>query len=631
MASNNHHPEEIVLTCSICLENSVKRDPRMLPCQHTFCFSCLENYVKSIKLSKIPCPFCKEKFMLPDGDVTKVNKNLTCQLLTRITIEDPLDICYNHKKEASLFCTSHNVAYICSDCFDQNHLECKITSMKERMKLINDYFLMEDLSEAKALSDVRMKRMEISLNIEKQFESFENEIQKEFQDRKNYINEIFVNLPIEKSLKTIEKFVEDAPKFKLKDNNETIELEENYQTALKSPIVPEVTKIFSWSTAEYYNNFKHFKIGFIDEQIIFHTNLYLKNGYDLFKCIKNLPFGSKLLKIKLNLMEFKNKDFEYLCSLLMKHKDTLKNLQFEKCSLNEKQYFYIGNLLKTCNSLIYFSVCHDINLKIGIFEILNGLRPIANNLQSLLFNDCRLKENACKPIADILMLCTKLIDFEFACNYPCKSVFEKICKGLLISAGTLEVLNFKSCKLTKVHGNYLADTLIKCSSLFHFDISLNPNILNGKICLLKSLENSKSSLRYLNFYDCNFRQSESVFAVNFIKECSNLQFLNLRKNLKLKNGLIFILKHLKTSMNTLEELHFDTKHLLKRHLNKTVNTILSCKNLKKLVLSYDKDQDLDEKGLSKLCLTVLKSSKIQVFSIKSFDSMSDDSSAFELA
>ena len=48
------------LTCAICLE--VYRDPRTLPCQHSFCRECLEQSVGSSEdKSTLVCPVCRKK------------------------------------------------------------------------------------------------------------------------------------------------------------------------------------------------------------------------------------------------------------------------------------------------------------------------------------------------------------------------------------------------------------------------------------------------------------------------------------------------------------------------------------------------------------------------------------------
>ena len=52
------------LQCSICHE--MFKDPRMLPCQHTFCLECLESVSKLTKDGKtMDCSLCKSTYDLP--------------------------------------------------------------------------------------------------------------------------------------------------------------------------------------------------------------------------------------------------------------------------------------------------------------------------------------------------------------------------------------------------------------------------------------------------------------------------------------------------------------------------------------------------------------------------------------
>ena len=54
------------LQCAICRE--MFRDPKMLPCQHTFCLECLENVSKLGNGKTIDCPLCKRTHDFPIQD-----------------------------------------------------------------------------------------------------------------------------------------------------------------------------------------------------------------------------------------------------------------------------------------------------------------------------------------------------------------------------------------------------------------------------------------------------------------------------------------------------------------------------------------------------------------------------------
>ena len=54
------------LQCSIC-QNDFK-DPRLLPCIHSFCLECLEDYCRDkLPGDNVPCPECKSQFLFPNN------------------------------------------------------------------------------------------------------------------------------------------------------------------------------------------------------------------------------------------------------------------------------------------------------------------------------------------------------------------------------------------------------------------------------------------------------------------------------------------------------------------------------------------------------------------------------------
>ena len=80
MSAHGSNPKSCVgdiTECSICREPF--KTPKFLPCKHTFCMQCLENYGKS--LEKLPgdemhCPLCRENFKIPMGGIEKLKNNI---------------------------------------------------------------------------------------------------------------------------------------------------------------------------------------------------------------------------------------------------------------------------------------------------------------------------------------------------------------------------------------------------------------------------------------------------------------------------------------------------------------------------------------------------------------------------
>jgi len=68
------HLEDIT-ECSVCLESC--KDPRVLPCVHTFCLQCIEKHGKDKNSGdNISCPLCRVKSAIPEGGICEFPKNV---------------------------------------------------------------------------------------------------------------------------------------------------------------------------------------------------------------------------------------------------------------------------------------------------------------------------------------------------------------------------------------------------------------------------------------------------------------------------------------------------------------------------------------------------------------------------
>ncbi|KAI8520410.1 hypothetical protein Bbelb_001640 [Branchiostoma belcheri] len=114
------------LECTICLEPY--KNPKVLPCLHTFCKGCLEKFVAQQgegKDGNFPCPTCRIETELPGGGVEGLKDNFFV-----LSLQDAVDV---HKKlspgstdavtcstcdeghEATCWCR-HCDGFLCTDC-----------------------------------------------------------------------------------------------------------------------------------------------------------------------------------------------------------------------------------------------------------------------------------------------------------------------------------------------------------------------------------------------------------------------------------------------------------------------------------------------------------------------------------
>jgi len=113
-----------ITTCPICLEDF--RDPRSLPCLHSFCHQCLQGHCKDKwPGDDVLCPLCRKEFQIPQDGL----KALPINFFLKNLIE-ARDI--EKKKSESVGCEACSVdqhvkraAVYCIDCSQRLCEKCK--------------------------------------------------------------------------------------------------------------------------------------------------------------------------------------------------------------------------------------------------------------------------------------------------------------------------------------------------------------------------------------------------------------------------------------------------------------------------------------------------------------------------
>uniref|UniRef100_A0A3Q2Z8Q9 RING-type E3 ubiquitin transferase n=1 Tax=Hippocampus comes TaxID=109280 RepID=A0A3Q2Z8Q9_HIPCM len=122
------------LVCSICLDRY--HNPKVLPCLHTFCERCLQNYIPPQSLT-LSCPVCRQTSILPEKGVAALQNNFFITNLMEVLQRDPEcsrpEAC-NVLESASaatacqpLSCPNHEgkvMEFYCESCETAMCLEC---------------------------------------------------------------------------------------------------------------------------------------------------------------------------------------------------------------------------------------------------------------------------------------------------------------------------------------------------------------------------------------------------------------------------------------------------------------------------------------------------------------------------
>ena len=77
------HNTDLTL-CGIC-QAPIHDDPKALPCLHTFCLGCIEEWAKG-KKDRIVCPLCKEDFAIPQEGVSGFRSNFFVTNLVKTNV-----------------------------------------------------------------------------------------------------------------------------------------------------------------------------------------------------------------------------------------------------------------------------------------------------------------------------------------------------------------------------------------------------------------------------------------------------------------------------------------------------------------------------------------------------------------
>ena len=137
---------DFLLSCQVCFEEFEEDGnhiPRLLPCTHTVCETCIKQLIKN---NKLECPECRETHEAKMGEKSfSQNPYLLVQI--RRKREDkkenekiPSEICKKHGKELILFCFEDTCQKpICVSCLvDHNKHDVKEIEAKEKEVLIKE-------------------------------------------------------------------------------------------------------------------------------------------------------------------------------------------------------------------------------------------------------------------------------------------------------------------------------------------------------------------------------------------------------------------------------------------------------------------------------------------------------------
>ena len=130
---------EHLMSCQICFhefQEGGKHIPRLLPCTHTLCESCIGQLIRNDKLK---CPECRKTHEAEGIKSFPQNKYIFTQI-KRKSHDDGgtvfgTEMCEEHQKELILFCTEIACQKaICIVCLKQSHRKHDVTDVEDGRK-----------------------------------------------------------------------------------------------------------------------------------------------------------------------------------------------------------------------------------------------------------------------------------------------------------------------------------------------------------------------------------------------------------------------------------------------------------------------------------------------------------------
>ncbi|XP_048397878.1 tripartite motif-containing protein 59 [Stegostoma tigrinum] len=191
----DHFEED--LTCSVCY--SIFEDPRVLPCSHTFCRTCLENIIhESGNLSiwrhlRIPlkCPTCRSIVELPPVGINSLPINFSLMgIIEKYQKEEhpSTPTCTDHfRQPLNMFCLLDR-KLVCGYCLTVGHHQ------GHPIDDLQNAYIKEKETCSKLIEQLTEKRWaKISIFIE-QLEHQKSQIEQTIQQEKEIVSQYFENL-----------------------------------------------------------------------------------------------------------------------------------------------------------------------------------------------------------------------------------------------------------------------------------------------------------------------------------------------------------------------------------------------------------------------------------------------------
>lgn len=311
---------------------------------------------------------------------------------------------------------------------------------------------------------------------------------------------------------------------------------------------------------------------------------------------------------KINISENVNMKhgFVHLCKQLKFSSDSLREIDFCYCYLDDGQTKALANLLQKCSNLCFVNLAGNPFPEMEFQALCRGLCKSCHSLEIILFGECKLTEVNCIEIGKFLNYCQSIKEIELFNNRSMNNGLIYVFDGICQSSSVLNVLNLSSCNLNESHCKQLKALLENCSNIQLFNISYNKNCGNGFTDICQGLIKSGEKLKKVFMVNCDLNEEQGTNVGKLLESCSSIQIFTIAFNPDMNNGSAHVINGLKRSQNTLKNVDFCSCNLTQEDCIVLGRTLEYCPNIDSINLGGNKNMS---NGFSAVCQGLLKSKR----------------------
>ena len=129
--------DEVVdkIVCGLC--SGKYKQPKLLPCFHSYCLECLKKYVeKNVRNNNFDCPLCDTTTEVPEGGVTQFERN--------IFLGSKFSSTNGEKHDCDLCGPEVNAVNHCTECEESYCERCSEIHMKQKATRMHTLLSLSD-------------------------------------------------------------------------------------------------------------------------------------------------------------------------------------------------------------------------------------------------------------------------------------------------------------------------------------------------------------------------------------------------------------------------------------------------------------------------------------------------------